>query len=196
MMKHAKATLALFMFTLSLSLSANLWANEQYQIDSKGMHASIMFKIKHLGYSWLTGRFNDFNGNFTFDKKNPQKSSVHVTINTATLDTNHAERDKHLRGDEFFNVAKFPQAVFKSSKVVVAKNEKTKIHGLLTLHGVSKNIIITANEIGAGKDPWGGFRRGFEGKVTLSLSDFGFNFNLGPASKEVELSLYIEGIKQ
>ncbi len=191
-----KQTIKLLLASLTLVACSQLWAAEQYDIDTKGMHASIEFKIKHLGYSWLVGRFNDFNGQFTFDKKNPQNSAVQVTINTTSLDTNHAERDKHLRGDDFFNVSKFPQASFKSTKVTQTKSGTTQIHGKLTLHGITKNIVISASEIGAGSDPWGGFRRGFEGSVTLSLSDFGFNYNLGPASKEVELSLYIEGVRK
>ena len=192
-MKH---TFKLLLASFTLLACSHLWAAEQYDIDTKGMHASIEFKIKHLGYSWLVGRFNDFNGQFTFDKKNPKNSAVQVTINTTSLDTNHAERDKHLRGDDFFNVSKFPQASFKSTKVTQTKSGTTQIHGNLTLHGITKKIVINASEIGAGNDPWGGFRRGFEGSVTLSLSDFGFNYNLGPASKEVELILYVEGVRK
>ncbi|VDZ94625.1 Protein yceI precursor [Salmonella enterica subsp. enterica] len=71
----------------------------------------------HLSYSWLYGTFKDFDGTFTFDEKNPSADKVNVTINTNSVDTNHAERDKHLRSAEFLNVAKFPQATFTSTSV-------------------------------------------------------------------------------
>ena len=187
-----KTTLA----AIALTLSSSLWAAEQYQIDTKGMHAAIEFKIKHLGISWLKGNFNDFSGEFNFDEKNPAASNVEVSINTASLDSNHGERDKHLRSKDFLDVKKFPKASFKSTKVVSTGDGTAKIHGDLTLHGVTKNIVIDAKQIGAGNDPWGGFRRGFEGSTKISLHDFKIDFNLGPASKEVELNLYVEGIRK
>ncbi len=181
---------------LALSLSSSLFAAETYEIDRKGMHAAIEFKIKHLGYSWLTGRFNDFKGQFVFDEKNPSKSNVQVEIKTASIDSNHGERDKHLRGDDFLDVKKFPKATFNSTKIIDKGNGKADIHGDFTLHGITKNIVIVANQIGAGNDPWGGFRRGFEGSTRIKLKDFGIDFNLGPASGSVELSLYVEGIRK
>ena len=191
-MKKALLTAILALSTSYVSLAEAA----DYKIDVKGAHASINFKIKHLGYSWLTGRFNDFSGGFSYDPAAPEKSMVSVEINTASLNSNHAERDKHLRGDDFLDVKKFPKATFKSTKVVSDGNGVAKIHGDLTLHGVTRNIVINAKQIGAGNDPWGGFRRGFEGSTKISLHDFNINFNLGPASKEVELNLYIEGIRK
>ncbi len=181
---------------LVLSLSTQAFAAESYVIDTKGMHAFIEFKIKHLGYSWLKGRFNDFEGEFTYDEKNPEKSSVNVTIKTASVDSNHAERDKHLRSDDFLNVSKYPTATFKSTKVVSDDKGEANIHGEFTLNGVTKNIVIEAEEIGAGSDPWGGFRRGFTGETEIALKDYNINFNLGPASEKVKLILNIEGVRK
>ncbi len=181
---------------LALSLSSSLFAAETYEIDRKGMHAAIEFKIKHLGYSWLTGRFNDFKGQFVFDEKNLSNSSVQVEVKTASIDSNHGERDKHLRGDDFLDVKKFPKANFNSTKIVDKGEGEVDIHGDFTLHGITKNIVINASQIGGGNDPWGGFRRGFEGSTSIKLKDFGINFNLGPASESVELSLYVEGIRK
>jgi len=181
---------------LALTLSSSVFAAENYVIDTKGMHAFIEFKIKHLGYSWLKGRFNDFNGEFTYDEKNPAKSSVNVTIKTASVDSNHAERDKHLRSGDFLNASKYPTATFKSTKVVSDEKGEAEIHGEFTLNGVTKTIVIEAEEIGAGSDPWGGFRRGFEGKTEIALKDYNINFNLGPASEKVELILNIEGVRK
>jgi polyisoprenoid-binding protein YceI len=181
---------------LALTLSSSVFAAEDYVIDTDGMHAFIEFKIKHLGYSWLKGRFNDFEGEFTYDEKNPEKSNVNVTIKTASVDSNHAERDKHLRGKDFLNVSKFPIATFKSTKVVSDEKGEADIHGKLTLNGVTKNIVIEAEHIAGGNDPWGGFRRGFEGSTEIALKDYNINFNLGPASEKVELILSIEGVRK
>jgi len=191
-----KTTLKALTAGLVLSLSSQAFSAENYQIDIKGMHAFIEFKIKHLGYSWLKGRFNDFDGQFVYDGDNIEKSSVNVTIKTASVDSNHGERDKHLRSDDFLNVKKHPTATFKSTKVVDKGEGKADIHGDLTLNGVTKKVVIDAEEIGAGEDPWGGFRRGFMGTTSIALKDYNIDFNLGPASEEVELILNIEGVRQ
>lgn len=176
--------------------SAPLFAAENYTIDTKGMHAFVEFKISHLGTSWLMGRFNDFNGTFSYDDKTPTNNKVSVTIKTASVDTNHAERNKHLRSKDFLDTDKYPEAKFESTKVEKTGANTANIHGKLSLHGVTKDIVIAATEVGAGNDPWGGFRRGFEGTTTLKLKDFGINYNLGPASETVEMRLNIEGIRQ
>jgi polyisoprenoid-binding protein YceI len=176
-------------------LSTNLMADE-YVIDKKGMHASIQFKISHLGYSWLWGRFNDFNGDFTYDKNNPAASKIEVTINTASIDSNHAERDKHLRGDEFLHVEKFPQSKFVSTSFVMNDDGTGKLKGDFTLRGVTKPITIAVKYIGEGDDPWGGYRTGFEGTTRIALADYGILKNLGPASKELDLILSIEGVRK
>lgn len=183
----------LLLATLVLSIPAQA---EDYVIDTKGSHAFIQFKIKHLGYSWLSGRFNSFSGEFSYDEKAPDKSKVSVTIDPASVDSNHAERDKHLRSDDFFDVKKFPEAKFVSTSYKDLGNNKGKLTGNLTLHGVTKELVIDVEQIGAGKDPWGGFRRGFYGTTTLALKDFGIDFNLGPASTHVNLELSVEGIRK
>lgn len=168
-----------------------------YKLDTEGMHGFIQFKIKHLGYSWLYGRFDKFEGQFSYDAKAPEKSQVSVVIHTASVDSNHAERDKHLREDRFFNVEKFPQATFVSTSYTPSADAKTgKLQGVLTLKGVSKAIVIDVAQVGAGPDPWGGMRMGFSGSTIITLKDFGFNVDLGPASAQAEIILDIEGVKQ
>ncbi len=167
-----------------------------YKIDTKGAHASINFKIQHLGYSWLTGRFNDFSGNFSYDQANPEKSSIKVDINTASIDSNHAERDKHLRSGDFLDTDKFGKASFVSKKVVDKGEGKFEVIGDLTLHGVTKSITIDAKKMGEGKDPWGGYRAGFSGTTELRLKDFGIPESLGPSSTTVYLDLHVEGVRQ
>lgn len=167
-----------------------------YKIDVKGAHASINFKVKHLGYSWLTGRFNDFDGGFSYDPAAPEASKINVEINTASLDSNHAERDKHLRSDDFLDVKKYPKAMFKSTGFKVKNENEGVITGNLTLHGVTKSISFPVHKIGEGNDPWGGYRSGFSGVTSLKMADYGITTDLGPASTHVELELNIEGIKQ
>ena len=171
-------------------------AEEKYVIDTKDAHAFVQFRIKHLGYSWLYGRFNDFSGTFTYSEADPSTSSVEVVIKTASIDSNHAERDKHLRSDEFLDVEKFPEATFKSTSYEETGFNKSTLTGDLTLHGVTKSVTLDVDRIGNGPDPWGGYRRGFEGRTKIKLADFGITKNLGPASRELELTLSVEGIRQ
>ena len=168
----------------------------EYVIDTKGSHAFIQFKIPHLGYSWLLGQFNEFQGTFSYDEKNPAATTVKVTIETASIDSNHAKRDKHLRGKDFLEVEKYPQATFASTAFEAKGDNEAVVKGNFTLHGVTRPIEIAVKQVGAGKDPWGGFRRGFEGTTTFALKDYNINFDLGPASKEVEIYLSLEGIRQ
>ncbi len=178
-----------------LILSSSLAHAADYTIDSKGMHASIQFKVQHLGYSWLKGRFNDFSGSFTYDKNNPNDSTLSVTINTASIDSNHADRDKHLRSDDFFDVSKFPEASFVSTQYISTGINTGTLSGDLTLHGITKPVSIAVTKVGEGKDPWGGYRAGFEGSTSFSRYDFGIDKNLGPKSEMVEVMLSVEGRK-
>lgn len=167
-----------------------------YAIDKQGQHAFVNFKISHLGYSWLWGTFNDFDGDFSFDAAKPEQSKVNVTLKTASVDTNHAERDKHLRSDDFLNVAKHPTATFESTSVKSTGGGTADITGNLTLNGVTKPVVIAARFIGEGDDPWGGYRAGFEGSTTLTLKDFDIKMDLGPASQTVDLIISVEGVRK
>jgi polyisoprenoid-binding protein YceI len=167
-----------------------------YAIDKQGQHAFVNFKISHLGYSWLYGTFKDFDGSFSFDAAKPQDSKVNVTLNTTSVDTNHAERDKHIRSDDFLNVSKHPTATFASTSVKSTGEGTADISGDLTLNGVTKPVVIAAKFIGEGKDPWGGYRAGFEGTTTLKLKDFDISTDLGPASESLELIISVEGVRK
>ena len=180
---------------LLLGMSGMVSAS-QYKIDVEGAHAFIQFRIKHLGYSWLWGRFDQFDGQFQFDKAKPEDTAISVEIDMASLNSNHAERDKHLKNEDFFDVDKFPKATFESKSVKMTGDETAELTGTLTLKGISKDVIIDVEYIGGGADPWGGYRQGFEGRTTLSLKDFGIDYNLGPASTTAEVFLSIEGIRQ
>ncbi|AGK59504.1 hypothetical protein HYPDE_39173 [Hyphomicrobium denitrificans 1NES1] len=192
-MKIAMIAFAVAAFASALTTVATA---ADYVIDTKNVHASINFRIKHLGFSWIAGRFDKFSGTFSYDDKNPDASKVKIEIDTTSVDTNHAERDKHLRGADLLDTEMFPTATFESTSVKASGPDKAIIAGKLTLHGVTKDISIDAQRVGGGKDPWGGYRDGFTGTTTLKLADFGIMRDLGPFSKEVELTLDVEGIKQ
>lgn len=167
----------------------------EYKIDTTGSHASINWKIQHLGYSWLTGRFNDFSGNFSYDDKNIEETKINVKINVSSIDSNHAERDKHLRSSDFLNVSDYKTASFSSTSVTKIDDNNFKVNGMFELLGVKKEITINATKIGEGKDPWGGYRVGFEGTTILKLKDFNINTDLGDKSSSVLISLNIEGVR-
>ncbi|MBS7664369.1 YceI family protein [Pseudomonas lalucatii] len=192
MLKNTLAALAIgsALFGAGQALAAD------YVIDTEGQHAFVNFKISHLGYSWLYGTFKEFEGQFSYDEKNPQASKVKVSLDTASVDTNHAERDKHLRSDDFLSVGKHPQATFESTAVKSTGAGTADITGNLSLNGVTKPVVIAATFIGEGEDPWGGYRAGFSGSTKLKLKDFGITMDLGPASEEVELTISVEGVRQ
>jgi len=158
-------------------------------------HAFIQFRISHLGYSVLAGRFNDFSGQFAWDSENPQASTIEITVNTASIDTNWAERDKHIRGDDFLDVGQYPQASFKSTGFT-GDAQSGQISGTLTLHGVTKPVTLDVRAVGEGEDPWGGYRAGFAGTTTIDRTEFGISYNLGPTANTMEFDLFIEGIRQ
>lgn len=196
-MNSMKKSLAAAIAVGALSLGSLPALADTYTIDTAGAHASINFKVNHLGYSWLTGRFNEFSGEFTYDPKNLTASKINVTIDTKSVDSNHAERDKHLRSDDFLNVDKFPTATFVSKQIIPDDDaDEFDIVGDLTLNGVTKSITIEVEKVGEGKDPWGGYRVGFEGEAEFALKDFNIKRDLGPASQTVKLELHIEGIKK
>jgi len=183
-----------FISSLLFFAYSNLKA-DLYLIDTVGAHASINFKIKHLGYSWLTGRFDNFKGTFAYDEKNPANSNIQISVQTASIDSAHALRDKHLRGNKYLHVKKYPVAKFVSSRYKLMGKDSGVLQGKLSLHGVTRNVSMKVKQIGAGPDPWDGFRRGFETSFTIRLHDFGIKHDLGEVSEELELTIYIEGIR-
>jgi polyisoprenoid-binding protein YceI len=167
---------------------------QKYLIDTPKAHAFVQFRVKHLGISWLYGRFNTFSGEFTYDAKKPENSSVSVNLETASLETDHAERNKHLRSSDFLDVEKYPAASFTSTSFTPTGEGTFDLKGKLTLFKQSRDVTIKVVKVGEGSDPWGGYRVGFEGTTTISPADFGVD--MGPMVSSVELTLSVEGIRQ
>ena len=177
-------------------IPATASASGEYVIDTDGAHAFVQFRINHLGFSWLYGRFNDFEGRFSYDAENPENSDVELTIDVASIDSNHAERDRHLRGDDFFHVRRFPTATFVSTGFEDHGDGTATLTGDLTLKDVTREVTIDVEHIGHGEDPWGNYRRGFQGETAITLTDFNIDYELGPDAREAYLELAVEGIRQ
>ena len=186
-LKTIVASLLLLAFTFPASA-------DTYSIDTPGAHASITFRIQHLGYSWLTGRFDTFEGEFSFDPADPAASKIVVQIDPASINTNHAKRDEHLRNADFLDVANHPEARFESTEIEVTGEGQGVIRGDLTIRGVTRSVEIATQYVGGGDDPWGGFRQGFTGTTAFKPADFGMPHPV--AGQTVFLTLDVEGIRQ
>jgi polyisoprenoid-binding protein YceI len=147
---------------------------ETFAIDPA--HSEVSFQIRHL-VSNVRGRFNDFGGTVQMDPKSPQNSSVEFHIKAASIDTNQADRDKHLRSADFFDAEKYPEITFKSKSVRPAGKDKYDVTGTLTLHGVSKDITLPVTLGGQVQAPGGGVRAGFATETTLNRKDYGIVWN-------------------
>jgi len=184
-----------FAFLLFAFAQPALAEPEQFQLDIKGQHAFVMFKISHIGFAWIYGSFNDFEGSFTYDAENPANNSAEVTVDVASIDTNHAERDKHLRGEDFFHVDEFPEARFVATGYEKTGEASAELTGALTIKGNTREVTMDVTEMAAREDPWGNFRRAFSAKTELRLKDFGIDYDLGPV-QTAELIISLEGVRQ
>ena len=193
-MKRTLAVLASFSLSASVAL-----ATDVYTVD-KG-HSEASFQIRHM-VTKVRGRFTDFTGTIKAEPAKPETSSVEFTIKATSIDTDNENRDKDLRSPNFFDVAKYPDITFKSSKIVSKGQDKYDVTGALTMHGVSKEITLPVSYLGVGKDPWGGERAGFETSITLNRKDFGLVWNKALEAggfllgDDVNVSINIEAKKE
>ncbi|PSJ23716.1 YceI family protein [Halomonas sp. ND22Bw] len=168
-----------------------------YAIDTDGQHAFVQFKISHLGFSYILGSFEAFDGGFSYDPENPEASSANLEVEVDSLTTNHAERDKHILSDDFLDAAEYPTASFASTGFEPTGEGEGVLTGDLTLHGETQSIEMPVTLLGEGDDPWGNYRAGFEGSTTLTLADYGIDMSDFPESMhELELYVTFEGIRQ
>jgi len=146
----------------------------QYSIDTT--HSEISFTVRHMMFAKVRGQFTTWNANLAYDAADPAKSKVEVTIDTASINTREAQRDGHLRSDDFFSAEKFPKMTFKSTRIEGAKGQY-KLTGDLTIRDVTREVTLDVEQTGAGKDPWGNDRLGFSAKGTILRSEFGLKWN-------------------
>jgi polyisoprenoid-binding protein YceI len=167
---------------------------ETYKVDP--VHSSIVFKIDHLGVTPFYGRFNNASGEFTTDENMPENNFARVSVKVKDVDTQNQKRDEHLESADFFDAEKYPDIVFETKTFKKTGVNTFEIEGRLSFHGVERNITVEAVQTGAAKDPWGGYRKGFETSFSILRSDFGMDKMIGLVGDEVTLYIAIEGIRQ
>ncbi len=148
---------------------------DTFKIDSA--HSAVTFKVRHL-LSKTEGKFKDFDGEFTFNEKNPAEASGKMTIKTASVDTSNEKRDGHLKSPDFFDVAKFDNITYVSKKFKKAGKDKYKLEGDMTLRGITKPVAFDVEYLGTmEKDPFGMKRISFTAVTKINRKDFGMVWN-------------------
>ncbi len=151
-------------------------AARQWQIDPA--HSAAHFSVRHLMISNVRGEFTKLSGSATIDPADPAKSKVDVTIDAASINTREPQRDEHLRSADFFDVARFPSLTFRSTRVEAHGADEFKVTGELTLHGVTREVVLDVEgPTPAIKDPWGNVRAGVTATAKINRKDFGLVWN-------------------
>ena len=139
-------------------------------------HSEVAFQVRHL-LSKVRGRFTDFGGTIQFDEADPRRSHVNVVIQAASIDTAEPQRDGHLRSADFFEVDEHPALSFVSTSVMPRAAGGYHVAGDLTIHGVTRNVVLAASYLGTARDPFGNEKAVFEAELTLNRKDFGLMWN-------------------
>ena len=185
--------LCVFGFGLAISaVSASSAFADDYAIDP--VHSSVTFKSRHMGISWVHGRFNTFSGNVAYDKADPAKSSFEMTIKTDSVDTGNKGRDAHLANADFFDAKQFANITFKSTSVKTAK-DGLEVEGDFTMHGTTKKIKFLLQG-GKEADIRGKKVVGFWTELTVKRSEFGMDKMLEGIGDEVPVSISFEAGKK
>jgi polyisoprenoid-binding protein YceI len=164
-----------------------------YKIDP--VHSTVLFTVTHLGVARFTGRFDGIKGELTTDGTGAG-NKVSAEIDANSVNSGFADRDKHLKSPDFFSAAQYPKIRLESTKVTLDAKGEGSLLGNLTLRGTTKPVTFKLHHVGAGKDPWGGYRSGYVASATIKRSDFGVSFLPGAIGDDVELTINIESIKQ
>ena len=194
---HLAAGAALVLLAVAAS-GVPARAADTYNIDPN--HSNMGFSIRHF-FSKVPGHFTKFEGTIVYDAADVTKSTVNVSIDAASIDTNVPDRDKHLRSADFFDAEKFPKITFASTKVKSAAANKLQVEGTLTMKGVAKPVTLDVDVLGMGPDAWGGFRSGFEARTKVNRMDYGVSWNKAIEGggtllgEDVEILLNVEAVK-
>jgi polyisoprenoid-binding protein YceI len=182
-----------FVFALALAVSAAAQAGT-WQIDPN--HSAAQFSVRHLGVSTVRGAFTRVSGTATFDPADPSKTSLDATIDAASVDTRVEMRDNDLRSPHFLEVQKYPNITFKSKQAKSAGSGKLQITGDLTIHGVTKEIVLDVDGPSAPiKDPWGNQRIGASATTKINRQDFGVNGAPGVVGDDISITIDVELIQ-
>lgn len=195
-MKKITLLISLFFLMISTDLFAAEW-----ELDKS--HSGVFFSVKHLGISNVKGEFTRFEVKVEGEKETVEKSIVEAKIFVDSINTREPKRDEHLKSADFFDVEKFPTIEFKAKRIKKISNTKLKITGDLTMHGVTKEVVLDVDSPGVEvSDPWGNIRAGFNAKTVINRKDFGINWNKTldkgglVVGNEVEVNIEIELIKK
>jgi polyisoprenoid-binding protein YceI len=183
---------------MSTELSEDL--SGSYKIDP--IHSRIGFFARHAMITKVRGSFDEFEGGGVFDATNPENSSLELTIKTASIDTRNADRDGHLRSNDFFDMEKYPEITFKSTQVKVVDSTHFDVTGDLTVKDVTRPLTVPLEFTGSAVDPFGNHRIGLEGSTEINRKDWGVNWNAVLeaggllVSDKVTLEVEISAIKE
>ena len=171
-----------------------------WKIDNA--HSEINFTVRHMMISNVRGRFEEFSGNVELDLENPHNSSVEVQISASSIDTREPQRDAHLKSADFFDVEKYPQMIFKSTRVEVLDENKGRIYGNLTIKDITKPVVLETTYSGMAKSPWGSTSAGFSATTKINRKDWGLTWNVALETggwlvgEEIKIDLEMEVVKQ
>jgi polyisoprenoid-binding protein YceI len=183
---------------LSLVPAVALAATSSWNLDPT--HSQVGFSVRHLVISNVRGEFRTYQGKVALDDADPARSSVEATVDVNSIDTKVADRDAHLKGPDFLDAAKYPTIAFRSTQVARAGKDVLKVTGDLTLHGVTRPVVLDVTTTPEVKGMYGETRRGFAATTKISRKDFGLTWNklveAGPAvGDEVAIALDLELVK-
>ena len=168
-----------------------------YSIDKA--HSEVTFQVRHL-LTRVRGRFSDFNGTLDYDEEHPERSSVNVQVQAASIDTNERDRDAHLRSADFFDVDNFASLTFRSTGIQQRGANRFDVTGELMIHGVTKQVTFDVLSLGKATDPWGNERIAFEAETSVNRKDFGLTWNAALETggflvgDEVKISLSVQAV--
>ena len=170
-----------------------------WNIDTS--HSEILFSVRHMMISNVRGQFTKFSGNINLDEANPANSSVDVTIDVASINTRDEKRDGHLTSPDFFDAATYPTITFKSTNVEKTGDNTGKIHGDLTIKGVTKAVALDTTFVGKAKSPWGTTSAGFNASTKINRTDFGLTWNVALETggilvgEEITITIELEAVE-
>jgi polyisoprenoid-binding protein YceI len=165
-------------------------------------HTHVEFAVRHLMITTVKGRFDEVSGTVRSSDAQPAKGDVDITINAASIDTREPQRDAHLRSADFLDAEKYPTITFKSRRIEDVKGNNFRLAGDLTIHGVTREVVLDVTSEGRAKDPWGGERSGFTATTKIKRSDFGLTWNQALETggvlvgDEVKIAIDVELLKQ
>jgi polyisoprenoid-binding protein YceI len=169
-------------------------AAETYHIDP--LHSNVLLKANHIGFSNVYIKVRDIDGEFVFDRTHPEKSSVNVTMNANSIDGFDEKFNEHLHGTDFFNVEAFPIITFVSDTIEVTSDDTAKVHGNLTIKGLTQPSTLNVTFNKAGENPFAkDYRAGFSATAIVKRSDYGIKYALPAVADEVGIVIEAEGIR-